>query len=230
MKPKFIVVSGLIGAGKTHFTKELAEHLGYKAMFEPVGSNPYLARFYEEPKRWAYPMQEWLKHRRFAAYQFAYWGIRCGEFTGVVLDRSIHEDTVFAEINRDLGNIHDLDWATYLQGFQDFQAFLPEPDMYVFLDVDPALARQRVIQRARPEEQASGLGDENEGIPLDYLKTLHAGYLKWLDAIAPRMQVVRVDWQEFRSVVETWIEVEQKFEARCRFTRSLVSSCSTVPR
>jgi deoxyadenosine/deoxycytidine kinase len=228
VEPKFIVVSGLIGAGKTTFTKSLAEHLGYKAMFEPVESNPYLARFYEDPKRWAYPMQEYLKHRRFASSQYAYWGIRCGEFKGVVLDRSIHEDTVFAEINKDIGNIHDLDWNTYLQGFQDFQAFLPEPDMYIFLDVPPELARTRVLQRARPEEQASGLAqdaqDENQGIPLAYLKTLHQGYLKWIEAIAPRMQVVRVDWKDFRPADETWADVEKQFAERSRFTRSLVTS------
>jgi len=225
--PKFIVVSGLIGAGKTTFTKELAEHLGYRAVFEPVESNPYLAKFYEDPKRWAYPMQEYLKHRRFASYQFAYWGIRCGEFPGVVLDRSIHEDTVFAEINRDLGNIHELDWNTYLQGFQDFQAFLPEPDMYIFLDVDPVLARKRVLKRARPEEQASGLvaaDDETSGIPLAYLKTLHAGYLKWIEAIAPRMQVVRVDWSDFKPAAQTWADVEAQFAERSRFTRSLVTN------
>lgn len=223
--PRFIVVSGLIGAGKTTFTKSLAEHLGYKAMFEPVESNPYLGRFYEDPKRWAYPMQEYLKHRRFAAYQYAYWGIRCGEFKGVVLDRSIHEDTVFAEINKEIGNIHDLDWSTYLQGFQDFQAFLPEPDLYIFLDVDPELARRRILSRGRPEEQKTTLdaaADENQGIPLAYLKTLHAGYMKWLDAIAPRMQVVRVDWKFFRGAEETWTEVRTKYAERSRFTRSLV--------
>lgn len=227
MTPKFIVVSGLIGAGKTTFTKALAEHLGYKAMFEPVESNPYLAKFYEDPKRWAYPMQEYLKHRRFASYQYAYWGIRCGEFPGVVLDRSIHEDTVFAEINADIGNIHQMDWNTYLQGFQDFQAFLPEPDLYVFLDVDPELARQRVLRRARPEEQRTtldGANDENDGIPLAYLKTLHAGYMKWIEAIAPRMQVVRVDWSTFREAALVWSEIEDKFRERTRFTRSLVTS------
>ena len=109
--------------------------------------------------------------------------------------------------------------------YQDFQAFLPEPDLYVFLDVAPELARRRVLQRARPEEQSTALdgADENQGIPLAYLKTLHSGYLKWIEAIAPRMQVVRVDWQQFRPAAETRIEVEQKFTERARFTRSLVT-------
>ena len=92
MKPRFIVVSGIIGVGKSTFTERLAQLLGYRAIFEPVEDNPYLAKFYEDPKQWAYPMQEHLKHRRFAAYQFAFWGLRCGEFPGVVMDRSIHEE------------------------------------------------------------------------------------------------------------------------------------------
>lgn len=224
-KPRFIVVSGLIGAGKTTFTRELADLLGYRAVFEPVDSNPYLAKFYEDPKRWAYPMQEFLKSRRFAAYQFAHWGIRHGEFDGVVLDRSIHEDTVFAEINADLGNIDGLDWETYLRGFQDFQTYLPEPDVYVFLDVSPEIAKHRISKRDRPEERASGLveNDEESGIPLSYLRILHRGYQQWVEAVAPRMQIVRIDWSSFRPTRETWQEVEAKYAERSRFTRSLVT-------
>lgn len=210
--PKFIVVSGIIGVGKSRLTKDLADHLGYEAIFEPVESNPYLARFYKDPKTWAYPMQEYLKHRRFAAYQYAYWGIRHGAFKGIVLDRSIHEDTVFAEINRDLGNIDDLNWKTYLQGFQDFQAFLPEPDLYLFLDAPPEECLRRVGRRDRVEET---------GLPLDYLKTLHAGYLKWLDAIATRVPVAVVDWREFLPVDRVWQSVTEKMETRSRFTRSV---------
>lgn len=223
MKPKFIVVSGIIGVGKTTFTKALADHLGYRAIFEPVESNPYLARFYEEPKKWAYPMQEFLKSRRFAAYQFAFWGLRHGEFPGVVLDRSIHEDTVFAEINNKLGTIDDLNWETYLRGFQDFQTFLPEPDLYVFLDATAEECHARVNKRARPQEKGSGFDEKEEGIPLTYLQTLHAGYQRWIEKVAPRMQLVKVDWQEYRPVEETWAEVEHRFEERNRFTRSLVA-------
>jgi len=56
--PRFVVVSGLIGVGKTHLTEELADMLDYEAIFEPVKDNPYLADFYQDPETWAYPMQE----------------------------------------------------------------------------------------------------------------------------------------------------------------------------
>lgn len=223
--PRFIVISGLIGVGKSTFTTQLAEHLGYEPFYEPVASeeNPYLELFYKEPNKYAYPMQEFLKHRRFAAYQAAAWGIRAGRFKGVVMDRSIHEDTVFAEINQKLGTIEELNWKTYLQGFQDFQIFCPEPDVYVYLDATPEQCRDRVIKRARPAESTSSFGgEEKAGIPLDYLRALYEGYQAWLKEVAPRIPTVRIDWSDFQDVQTAWKWVEAQIDRRTRFTRSLV--------
>lgn len=220
---RFIVVSGLIGVGKSDFTQKLSTLLGYKALMEPVEENPYLADFYEDPKTWGYPMQEFLKSRRFALYQFGAWGLRAGQFDGVILDRSLHEDTVFAEINRDLGNIHERNWETYLAGFQDMQHFLPEPDLYIFLDAPPETCRARAAARDRPEERTTGLSTEDTGIPLDYMRRLEEGYRTWLAAISDRVRVVRLDWAQFGRVEEAWAEVSAKVEERSRFTRSLVT-------
>lgn len=223
--PRFIVISGLIGVGKSTFAKMLAEHLDYEPFYEPVDDNPYLELFYQDPDRWAYPMQEFLKHRRFAAYQAAVWGIRSGRFKGVVMDRSIQEDTVFAEINQKIGNIDELNWNTYLQGFQDFQIFCPEPDVYVYLDATPEKCHERILKRARPAEQKTGLtGDDDapKGIPLDYLRTLHQGYQDWLRAIAPRIPTVKLDWSSFQTVDKAWKWVEGQIVRRTRFTRGLV--------
>ena len=51
--PRFIVISGLIGVGKSTFTTQLAEHLGYEPFYEPVDGdeNPYLELFYKDPKK-----------------------------------------------------------------------------------------------------------------------------------------------------------------------------------
>lgn len=225
-EPRFVVISGLIGVGKSTLCTKLAEHLGFEPFYEPVDENPYLEKFYRDPKQWAYPMQEFLKHRRFAAYQCAAWGIRSGRWKGVVMDRSIHEDTVFAEINAKIGTIDELNWKTYLQGFQDFQTFLPEPDVYIYLDASPEVCHERILSRNRPAEQQTGFdGDPDQapkGIPLDYLRTLHQGYQDWLKEIAPRIPTVRLDWSRFKDAETTWKWVKSQVDERSRFTRSLV--------
>lgn len=224
--PRFIVISGLIGVGKSTLTTSLAEHLGYEPFYEPVETNPYLELFYKDPNKYAYPMQEWLKHRRFAAYQAAAWGIRAGRFKGVVMDRSIHEDTVFAEINAKIGTIEDLNWRTYLQGFQDFQIFCPEPDVYVYLDATPEQCHERILERGRPAEQRTGFDgnpeDSPNGIPIDYLRTLYQGYQDWLKEIAPRIPTVKLDWSQFKDAGTVWKWVESQIDHRSRYTRSLV--------
>lgn len=224
-KPRFVVVAGLIGVGKTHFTRRLSTLLDYEPLYEPVEENPYLSDFYKDPKTWAYPMQEFLKSRRFAMYQFAAWGIRCGKFPGVVLDRSIHEDTIFAEINKDLGNIDERNWRSYLMGFQDMQHFLPEPDLYIYLDATPETCCERAAARDRPEERGKGLDSKDggsSGIPLSYMKTLRDGYMKWLEIIAPRVTVVKLDWSDFKLVEDAWKNIQGDLDTRSRFTRSLI--------
>ena len=48
----FIGIAGIIGAGKSTLTKNLAEHMGYDAYNEPVEDNPYLNDFYSDMKKW----------------------------------------------------------------------------------------------------------------------------------------------------------------------------------
>ena len=98
--PSLIVVEGNISAGKT----TLCEKLGYemestKVFKEPVSTNPYLTKFYAEPKKYALIMQLWLLRQRFETYLEA---MRHVAETGesVVLDRSLFSDWVFAEKNR----------------------------------------------------------------------------------------------------------------------------------
>jgi hypothetical protein len=63
---------------------------------------------------------------------------------------------------------------------------------------------------------------EEGGIPLDYLRELHKGYMEWLESIAPRVQVVRLDWEKFGKVEDAWTASRAQWEERSRFTRRLL--------
>ncbi len=65
---KLIIIEGNISAGKSTLTRELAQALGYRVFLEPTSTNPFLADFYRDPKRYALRMQVYLLRRRFHTY------------------------------------------------------------------------------------------------------------------------------------------------------------------
>jgi deoxyadenosine/deoxycytidine kinase len=96
---------GNISAGKSTLCRELASELGYTLFLEPVVTNPYLELYYGDAVKYGLDMQLWLLRQRFIMYCRA---IRALEETttdangatkvkGVVLDRSLMSDVVFAD-------------------------------------------------------------------------------------------------------------------------------------
>ena len=69
----FIGISGLIGAGKTTLAEALAEKLGLPVHYEPVIDNVYLADFYEDMSKYAFPLQVFLLNKRFKQQQQIVW-------------------------------------------------------------------------------------------------------------------------------------------------------------
>lgn len=62
---KLIILEGNIGVGKTTLACQLARRLNYKLFLEPTTKNPYLAKFYEDPKKYALKLQLWIFRQRF---------------------------------------------------------------------------------------------------------------------------------------------------------------------
>lgn len=185
-----IWVEGLIGAGKTTLAKILADVFGMRALFEPVDSNPYLELFYKDPKRWAFPMQMELLYRRYNMQQLAVREAVHG--TGVILDRGLPGDRVFARLHMLAGNMSELEWNTYENAYEIMSCSLVAPSLLIFLDVEPDIALERVKARARGAEV---------GIDIDYLKSLRKGYLDLLGEIesgihswSRGMEVQRLSW------------------------------------
>ena len=49
-QPEFIVVEGPIGVGKTTLARRLAESFGSDLLLEGAEENPFLERFYQDPR------------------------------------------------------------------------------------------------------------------------------------------------------------------------------------
>lgn len=233
----FIGVSGLIGAGKSTLTRQLAEHLDrmehgkaaerttfmghtppvmmdrkWKAVFEPVEENPYLEDFYKDIPRWTFNMQMFLLAARFKQHQQVLWDPCHEKGGGVVQDRTIYEDTIFARMHYEDGMVDERDWNTYIDHFHVMQGFLRYPDVIVYLKVSPEVAMERINQRARGVEA---------GIPMDYLRKLHKGYEEFIEEMARYTVVVSIDWSTFWPVERVAEIIQQEVSDNQKFLRSL---------
>ena len=66
--PQLVIVEGNIGVGKSTLACQLARQLDYRVFLEPTTKNPYLAKFYQDPKKYALKLQLWIFKQRFRTY------------------------------------------------------------------------------------------------------------------------------------------------------------------
>jgi len=62
----YIVIEGLIGVGKTSLCRILRDELGARLVLEPAEDNPFLAAFYADQARFAFPAQMFYLATRYA--------------------------------------------------------------------------------------------------------------------------------------------------------------------
>jgi deoxyadenosine/deoxycytidine kinase len=167
-----IAVSGNIGAGKTTLVSRLAEHFGCKAEYEATEDNPYLERFYQDMKRWAFPLQVYFLSHRFRQ------GLRLRDSKkGIILDRTIYEDAhVFARNLHQSAYMTDTDYQTYLSLYQSMVELIPPPDLLIYLKASPEKLGNRISGRGAKGERAF-----EQNIPNQYLQDLNQLYESWIN-------------------------------------------------
>lgn len=204
----FIVIAGVISSGKTTLTRNLSEYLGFTPVYEPVDDNPYLSSFYKDMKTYGFAMQVYLLSRRFELHQQIIWNNK-----GVIQDRSIYEDFIFAKMLYESGNISELDFQNYISLSHIMTSFLRTPDLIVYLDVKPEVAMERLKERSRESEKE---------IPLAYLQDLERGYKDWLTSQLPvnSLKMV-VDYNQYIST-ELMVQKIQEFMDKNNCQKKLV--------
>ncbi|SFB38235.1 deoxynucleoside kinase [Algoriphagus aquimarinus] len=162
-----IAVSGNIGSGKTTLTEKLAKHYGWKAEFEAVDNNPYLADFYEDMKRWSFHLQVYFLNSRFNQIRTIQ-----ESKTPTIQDRTIYEDAyIFAANLYKSQLLTERDYENYQSLFTSMVAHVKAPDLLIYLKADiPKLVGQ-IEKRGRSYETT---------MRIDYLKNLNTHYEEWI--------------------------------------------------
>lgn len=174
-----IVVAGNIGSGKTTLTDLLARHYGWEARFESVTYNPYLEDYYSNIQRWAFNLEVYFLKERFKDTL----AIARSQKT-VIQDRSIFEGVyVFAANNKQMGQLSDRDYETYMELFEQMLTQLRTPDLMIYLRADIAHLVENIQKRGRGYEQT---------IQIEYLQGLNQLYEQFIYEKYPG-QVLTID-------------------------------------
>lgn len=168
-----IELDGNIAAGKTSVLELLSAELGACPVNEPVAewrASGLLQKFYDDPKGFAYEFQMQVIDSRASALNARrfQWRDTHGEFPKVIVcDRWLSGDKMFAEVNRDIGNMTGAQFAEYMLKHDRLtKSFAPHLDVKtVWLDASVPECQQRIAQRNRAEES---------GISAEYLQKIAA--------------------------------------------------------
>jgi len=171
-----VVVTGVIGVGKSSLVEGLVKRLNAVPFYEPLPEtdNFMLESYYRDPAKYSYSMQTLLLALRFRAQQEAQWRSSRGDLC--IIDSSYYADQAFLEVQKQCGYIDDMEYRAYHKLCEIHMPFLQYPDLHIHLDLPLETEIERIRKRAR---------DCESGIPTDYLLKLRAAY----DDLIPYLQV-----------------------------------------
>ncbi len=196
-----IAIVGNIGSGKTTLTKMLAKHYSWEPHFEPVDNNPYLADFYADMHRWAFNLQIYFLHKRFAEVVEISQSQR-----DIIQDRTIFEDSyIFARNLHDQGYLTDRDYENYSALFETMISLVQLPDLMIYIRSSIPNLIAQIGKRGRDYEQS---------IRIDYLKGLNDLYERWIHTYKGRLIIIDGDTCKFEGNPEAFQTITDRIDAQ----------------
>ena len=157
---RYIVIEGVIGAGKTSLARMLSERLSAKLVLEEVEENPFLKDFYKDRARFGFQTQ---MHFLFGRYQQQRDMKQTDLFSDkMISDYLFQKDRIFASLN-----LVDREMTLYDRLMAWLELDVVKPDVAVYLQAHPDTLLDRISKRARPFEK---------DMDRDYIRQLNEAY------------------------------------------------------
>ena len=161
--PRYLAIEGAIGVGKTSLAKILAQKFGSRLIQEEVSNNPFLDRFYEDRRKYAFQTQLFFLLSRYRQQR----ELAQGDLfeTGIVSDYMLAKDKIFAYLN-----LEDDEISLYETVYKLLVPTVPRPDLVIYLQARPEVLLSRIRKRGV---------DYERNISLDYLRMLSDAYSEY---------------------------------------------------
>ncbi|MGH8259966.1 MAG: deoxynucleoside kinase [Steroidobacteraceae bacterium] len=160
---RFVVIEGAIGVGKTSLARRLCASLAAEPVLEQASQNPFLERFYRNPRAGAFPTQLYFLFQR--AQQLAALNQQDLFAPVRVADYLLEKDRLFASITLD-----DAELGLYEQVHAKLGIVAPKPDLVVYLQAPVDVLVERIAKR--------GIEYERQ-IDRHYLERLNEAYARF---------------------------------------------------
>ena len=165
MKYKFITIEGNIGAGKTTLSQQLSKKLNARLILEEFADNPFLAKFYENPSQYAFPLELFFMAERYKQLKDL---LHTEDLfhSITVSDYLFTKCLLFAKVN-----LGEQEFHLYQKLFDIIHQQLLHPDILIYLHAPVEKLQDNIRKRQRKFEQA---------IPDKYLFTIQETYTSYI--------------------------------------------------
>ena len=176
----YIAIEGNIGSGKTSLSKQISADFNTKLMLERYIDNPFLAKFYENPRDFAFKLEmSFLADR----YQQTNEDLSQLNFfnKNIISDYDIHKSLIFSKIN-----LNSDEFKLYRKLFYSLYKSIVKPDLIIFLNQTIENLKGNIKKRGRDYE--ASISDE-------YLISINKSYSEFFKS-RPDLNVKFIDVSE----------------------------------
>lgn len=166
MNYQFITIEGNIGAGKTTLAHMLSKHFNARLILEEFADNPFLPKFYEDPKQFAFPLELFFMAERYKQLKELLQQKDMFQ-TITISDYLFSKCLLFAKVN-----LPEDEFKLYHRLFEIIHQQVIQPDILIYLHTPVSKLQENIKKRNRSYEQK---------IPNEYLFSLqetYTGYIK----------------------------------------------------